>query len=76
MKNKDLHPLIKAKGEKYTTDKGEWYRLYVYDNHFLVLSPNGKVYHYPDEAHPLKKGDKPHKINKGGIPGREEGDKI
>jgi len=25
---------------------------------------------------PLKKGDKPHKINKGGIPGREEGDKI
>jgi hypothetical protein len=53
MDNKDLYKIIKTAGEKHPKKHGEWYRLHVYDKHYLVLDTwNGYVYHYPDGAEP------------------------
>ena len=53
MRNKDLYEIIKTAGEKHPKKHGEWYRLHVYDNHYLILDTwNGYVYHYPDGAEP------------------------
>lgn len=51
--NDILSPILKKAGEKHPKKHGEWYRLHVYDNHYLVLDTwNGHVYHYSNGAKP------------------------
>ena len=48
-----LKEIIKELGEKHPKKHGEWYRLHVYDNHYLVLDTwNNTVYHYSNGAEP------------------------
>jgi hypothetical protein len=53
MTNSDLSKIITMVGEKLPKKHGAWFRLKVYDNHYLILdSWNGYVYHYPNGAEP------------------------
>lgn len=53
MTNKDLYPLIKSLGEIYPKKHGEWYRLHVHDDNYLVYDTwNGDIYHYSNGAKP------------------------
>ena len=53
MQNKDLYEIIRKVGDRHPKKHGEWYRLRVYDNHYLILDTwNGSIYHYPNGAEP------------------------
>lgn len=46
-----LRDKIRALGERLPKKHGDWYRVRVYDNHYLVLDTwNGYIYHYPNGA--------------------------
>jgi len=49
----NLHNIIRNFGTKYPKKHGEWYRLHVFDDHYLVLDTwNNYIYHYPNGAKP------------------------
>jgi hypothetical protein len=53
MKQEALSDIIRIAGTRLPKKHGDWYRLPVYDNHYLVLDTwNGHIYHYPDGAEP------------------------
>ena len=44
---KELAEIIRGRGERFPKKHGEWYRLKVYDNNYLLLDTwNGCVYHH------------------------------
>ena len=46
---KELAEIIRSVGERFPKKHGEWYRLKVYDNNYLLLDTwNGCVYHHLD----------------------------
>ncbi len=48
-----LKDKIISKGEILPKKHGKWYRLNIYDNHYLILDTwNGYIYHYPNGAIP------------------------
>lgn len=48
-----LANVLRSAGERLPKKHGDWYRINVFDNHWLVLDTwNGEIYHYPDGATP------------------------
>lgn len=46
---KKLRDKLRKHGEKLPKKHGDWYRLNVYDNHFLVLDTwNNEIYHHKE----------------------------
>ena len=44
---KTLHEMITSKGEKFRKKHGEWYRLHIYDDNYLILDTwNGQINHH------------------------------
>jgi hypothetical protein len=49
----DLKTKIRQLGERLPKKHGEWYKLHIFDNHYLILDTwNGEIYHYPNGATP------------------------
>lgn len=48
-----LRQIMRECGEEFPKKHGKWFRLHVYNNHYLVYdSWNGQIYHYPNGANP------------------------
>lgn len=48
-----LTDLIKKYGERHPKKHGEWYRINVFDDYYLILDTwNGEIYNYPNGAEP------------------------
>ena len=48
-----LRRLVKVSGERFPKKHGEWYRLHIYDDHYLVLDTwNKAVYHHKGKCQP------------------------